>query len=78
MWQDYVLAAGSVIFALALIPAVLQPGAPPASTSATTAGVLYVFAGVDVTLGLTFTALTTVATAFLWTTLLIQKVVYDE
>lgn len=78
MWQDYVLAAGSVIFALALLPAVLGPGSPPASTSGTTAGVLYSFAVVDVTLGLTFTALTTVATALLWTTLLIQKVVYDE
>jgi len=74
MWQDAVLTAGSLIFMLALLPSILGEDKPAPWTSLTTAATLYVFAAVDLTLGLTFTALTTAATATLWMALLIQKV----
>lgn len=73
MWQDAVLTVGSVIFILALLPSILGEDKPAAWTSLTTAAVLYVFAAVDLTLGLKFTAFTTAVTATLWVTLLIQK-----
>lgn len=73
MWQDAVLTAGSLVFMLALLPSVLGEDKPAPWTSLTTAATLYVFAGVDMTLGLTFTALTTAGTATLWATLLVQR-----
>lgn len=73
MWQDAVLTVGSLVFMLALLPSVLGEDKPAPWTSLTTAATLYVFAGVDMTLGLTFTALTTVGTASLWATLLVQR-----
>lgn len=73
MWQDAVLTVGSLVFMLALLPSVVGEDKPAAWTSLITAAVLYVFAGVDMTIGLTFTALTTACTASLWTTLLIQR-----
>lgn len=74
MWQDVVLTIGSLIFMVALVPSVRSADKPAPLTSFSTAAVLYVFAGVDVTLGLLFTALTTTGTAALWTTLLVQRV----
>jgi hypothetical protein len=74
MWQDAVLTIGSILFALALIPSVRGEAKPAVSTSAMTAATLYVFAAVDLTLGLTFTALTTAVTATMWAILLGQKV----
>ncbi len=73
MWQDAVLTVGSLVFALALLPSVLGADKPAAWTSATTAAVLYVFAGVEVTLDLVFTAATTAITACMWAVLLAQK-----
>lgn len=73
MWQDYVLTAGSIIFILALIPAIFADHKPPRSTCATTAAVLYVFAFTEFTLNLYFASLTTLATAACWTVLLLQK-----
>lgn len=73
MWQDIVLTAGSVIFILALLPSVFSADKPATSTSAMTAFVLYIFAAVDVTLDLKFTAATTAVTASLWVALLLQK-----
>lgn len=73
MWQDIVLTAGSLIFMLALVPSVTGVDKPAVATSTMTAAVLYVFAAVDLTLGLVFTAVTTAGTALLWSTLLVQK-----
>jgi hypothetical protein len=73
MWQDAVLTAGSLVFALALLPSVLGEDKPSAWTSATTAAVLFVFAGTEATLDLVFTAATTAITAAMWTVLLVQK-----
>jgi hypothetical protein len=72
-WQDAVLTGGSLVFLLALLPSVLGDDKPAAWTSLTTAAMLYLFAAVDTTLNLTFTALTTVVTASLWGVLLIQR-----
>ncbi len=74
MWQDAVLTGGSILFILALIPSVRGTDKPAVSTCLLTAAVLYVFAAVQLTLGLPFTAATTAVTATMWATLLIQKV----
>lgn len=73
MWQDYVLTAGSVVFILALLPAVFSDAKPPKATCLTTAAVLYVFALTDVTLHLYLTAAITALTAWTWSVLAIQK-----
>lgn len=73
MWQDVVLTVGSLVFMVALLPSLLSEHKPAPWTSFTTATTLYVFAAVDATLGLTFTAATTALTATLWIALLIQK-----
>lgn len=74
MWQDGVLTGGALVFMFALLPSVFGEDKPSPWTSLSTAATLYVFAGVYTTLGFTFAALTTAATATLWTTLLIQRV----
>lgn len=74
MWQDAVLTVGSFVFMAALLPSVFGDDKPAAATSLLTAAVLSVFAGVEATLDLVFTAITTAATAALWIVLLIQKV----
>lgn len=74
MWQDAILTGGSLIFMLALLPSVWGEDKPAPWTSLFTAATLYLFAGVDLTLGLMFTALTTAGTASLWLVLLIQRI----
>lgn len=73
MWQDYVLTAGSVVFIVALLPAVFSDAKPPKTTSLMTAAVLYVFALTDVSLHLYLTAAITFLTAATWTILAAQK-----
>lgn len=73
MIQDYVLTAGSIVFVLALIPAIRAAEKPARSTCGLTAGVLYVFAVTDWTLNLKFTAFTTFLAAAAWSILLLQK-----
>jgi hypothetical protein len=71
--QDFILAAGSLVFAVALIPTVLSTQKPALSTSVSTSLVLYVFAGVYISLRLWFAAATTFVTGILWTILAVQK-----
>lgn len=73
MWQDFVFTAGSLIFAVALWPSVRSIHKPALASSIMTATVLFLFAITYTTLGLTFSAITTMVTASMWTTLAIQK-----
>lgn len=72
-WQDYVIAVGSIIFVIALIPSVLGKHKPALSTSLLTGTVLLVFAMTYLTLSLWFAAITTTLTATLWYVLAVQK-----
>lgn len=73
MWQDLIFTAGSIIFALALMPSILGPHKPALASSITTASVLYVFAATYLTLDLIFSAVATFTTGAMWTALAIQK-----
>lgn len=73
MWQDYILTIGSVVFSVALVPAVLAREKPPLSTSAPTFFFLYLFSFVYATLTLWMSALTAFITATLWLILAIQR-----
>lgn len=71
-WQDAVFTAGSIVFLIALIPTILGPSKPAASTSAMTGTVLLLFAVTYLTLGLYLSAVTTSLTAAAWLTVLVQ------
>jgi len=77
-WQDWVLTAGSLIFAFALIPSVFSQHKPALSTSLMTGAVLLVFSFVYLTLSLWFASITTLTTGTLWFTLAIQKIFSDK
>ncbi|HVX24356.1 MAG TPA: hypothetical protein VG992_03380 [Candidatus Saccharimonadales bacterium] len=72
-WQDYVIAVGSILFIIALMPSVLGKNKPALSTSVMTGSVLMVFAITYTTLHLWFAGITTALTAIQWFILAIQK-----
>ncbi len=73
-WQDILIAVGSVLFTIALIPAILSPlKKPPISTSLLTGSVLWSYVLAFGSLGLWYSAFTTVATASCWTILFFQS-----
>ncbi len=74
-WQDIVLAAGSFVFAVALIPTVLSKEKPPLSTSLLTGITLLVFAVVYATLSLWLSFFSTCITAALWLTIAAQRLI---
>lgn len=71
-WQDAVFTAGTIVFLLALIPTILGPSKPAASTSAMTGGVLLLFSLTYLTLDLYLSAVTTLLTATAWLIVLTQ------
>ena len=72
-WQDIVIAVGSLIFAIALLPSVLSKHKPALWTSAMTGTVLVVFTITYATLSLLYATITTSFAALLWIILAIQK-----
>jgi hypothetical protein len=72
-WQDIVIAAGSLVFAVALIPSVLSKDKPALSTSVMTGTVLVVFSITYATLSLWYATITTSLAAGLWIALAVQK-----
>lgn len=72
-WQDIILTGGSIVFIIALLPSVFSNNKPASSTSAMTGSILLVFAFVYGSLHLWFATVTTLITAALWFTLLVQK-----
>jgi hypothetical protein len=73
IWQDAVFSVGSIVFAIALVPATLHKDKPPLTTSIPTALVLGIFGLTYTTLNLWYSAATTAMTCLLWTILLVQK-----
>jgi hypothetical protein len=71
--QDIILAIGSFVIVLAVIPSVISDRKPALLTSLPTSVVLFVFAGVYFSLQLWFTSVMAAITAGLWMVLAIQK-----
>ena len=65
-WQDLVFTFGTVVFTIALIPALRQKRYPPKSTCFLTGSMLILYIVTDVTLELWLTALTTSVSAMIW------------
>jgi len=65
-WQDIVFSLGSIVFTIALIPAILERRYPPASTCVLTGVMVGVYAATDLTLELWFSAITSAISALLW------------
>ena len=74
-WQDIVLATGSLILAVALVPSLHSKDKPALLTSITTSSVLFVFAFAYATLSLWYAMVTTGFTAILWAILAVQKLI---
>lgn len=74
-WQDWALAATDLIFAPALIPLLFSSTALPLTTSIPTAVGLWIVSITLWTLGLRLTPVTAMASAIMWTILLIQALV---
>jgi hypothetical protein len=72
MWQDFVLAAGSILFSVALIPSIASQNKPAWQSSLLTGTILAIFAIVYTTLHLWFSFASTLVTAGLWYVLLYQ------
>lgn len=77
-WQDFVLSAGSLVFAAALLPSILGKDKPSIITSLSTGGVLIVFGFTYITLSLWYAAITTFVTGGLWGTLAVQKALQKD
>ncbi len=73
MWQDYVFAAGSVLFSLSLLPSFRGNNRPAVSTCLQTGGVLLAYVVADLTLGLIYAGFTTLTTAVIWLLLVPRK-----
>ncbi len=72
-WQDWVFSGGQIIFLIALIPTLKGKSKPEISTSVVTSVILALFALTYLTLGLWFSAITSVGTSTAWATLAYQK-----
>ena len=66
MWQDIVLMIGGLMFAVALIPSIIDKRPPSASSSLITGVILFVFCAVYISLGLKLAFAGTLATSILW------------
>lgn len=71
-WQDAVIAAGQLLFIIALIPALRSPYKPPRVTCFITGATLFAFAFTFSTLNLEWATLTAAVCAALWMILLFQ------
>jgi len=74
MWQDWVIGAGSWIFAIALIPSIIGKEKPVWVTSALTATVLSIYCIAFYTMGMILSAVSGGVTAICWWILFFQVV----
>lgn len=72
-WQDFILAAGAWIFAIALLPSVFGKDKPAFSSSLITGSVLAVYIVAYISLSLWVAAVSVSITTALWFILAIQK-----
>jgi len=74
MWQDWIFTIGSLIFVLALIPAIKAKEKPPVKTSLSTGLVLLAFVCCYISLELWLSVISGSLTATCWFILFIQKI----
>lgn len=72
IWQDLVLTAGTLSFAIALLPSIFGKDKPNMFTSILTGAWLYVFSWTYFSLQLSLSAIVAVALAVEWTVLAFQ------
>jgi cyanate permease len=65
-WQDIVFPFGSIVFTIALIPAIIKKKYPPKSTCIMTGFMIGIYAATDLTLQLWFSSITSAISALLW------------
>lgn len=71
---DLIFTAGSIVFIVGLLPAVLNPKTIiPLKTSLPTAIVLFVYAVTFMAMGLRFSAVSSVTTSALWAVLALDR-----
>lgn len=73
-WQDIVFSLGSIVFTMALVPAIIRKRYPPISTCVLTATMLIVYAVTDATLGLWFSTITTIASSIIWMVMGVKQI----
>ena len=73
MWQDYVIAIGSWLFIIALIPTIISKEKPALTTSLLTASVLTSYVLCFSSLGMLMSAISGAGTALCWWILAFQK-----
>jgi hypothetical protein len=72
-WQDIVFTVGSIMFTIALIPAILEKKYPPRSTCFITGVMLVLYSITDLTLGLWFSTISGIVSAIIWTMMGIKQ-----
>jgi hypothetical protein len=73
IWQDWTIAIGQFLFALALLPSIYSIEKPALWTCFMTASLLFVFGGVYFSLGLYIAVLSVLLCGAMWSVLLFQK-----
>jgi len=73
-WQDLVFSLGSIVFTIALIPAIIEKRYPPMSTCITTAIMLVVYAITDATLNLWLSTIAAIMSAAIWAMMGVKQI----
>jgi len=74
MWQDIVFSIGMAVFALALLPAIIERQYPPVSTCLITPTVIIIFGIADASLGLWISAVLSAVNASLWLYMALRQI----
>ena len=73
-WQDIIFGFGTVVFTVALFPALMKKKYPPVSTCFITAFMLLVYAFADATLGLWISSVTAIFSVSIWATMGVKQI----
>jgi len=73
IWQDWVITIGQLLFFVALLPSIFSQDKPNRWSSLMTGLIMAVFAYTFLTLGLLWSASTSVLVSIAWFTLFFQK-----
>lgn len=77
-WQDIVFATGSIVFTIALIPAIIKKQYPPSSTCFMTGGMIFIYAIADFTLMLWVSGVTSIISAIVWIGMGVKQIVRKD
>ena len=77
-WQDIVFSLGSIVFGIALIPAIVEKQYPPISTCIMTSIMIIMYSLADITLDLWFSAIAGIISATIWIMMGIKQIKKKE